>query len=119
MRRWSMLAALAAVVSLSFIGDSAAQTTTPPKYVFVTVDAVQVSPYNITVTGILEGGDVPVVKTASLMEPSSSSTSVSDLVQACQRSAFLAMERPGAYRLEIVPRNLYFYGTCALVRVNP
>jgi hypothetical protein len=117
MRRFSLLAAVAAL-ALVLQGRASAQTTTPTKYVFAAVDAVSMSlQYSrLTVKGILEGEQAPVERSVSF----SSSTSLAvAVIQSCERFALLAMEKPGAYRLELLPGSYNQYPTCTLVRVNP
>jgi hypothetical protein len=112
MRRFPGLAA--AALALVLAADAFAQSTT--KYVFVAVDAVSVRPGRVTITGILEGESAPVERYADF---SISSTANGDALQACHRAALLALEKPGAYRLEIVLPYGYPPATCNLARVKP
>jgi hypothetical protein len=120
MRRFSVLAAVAAF-ALVLQGRASAQTTPPPNttYAFVTVDAVsfELRFSRLNVTGILEGEQAPVKRSISF---ASSAPLAPAGLEACSRFAALAMEKPGAYRLELlVPSYSQEYPTCTLVRVNP
>lgn len=109
MRRFPGIAAAA----LALLVAAAASAQSYPKYVFVAVDAVSVQPGSVKVTGILEGQGEPGTVSAYF---STSSAGYADALQACHRAALLAMEKPGAYRLELVTAS--GWATCTLLRVN-
>ena len=114
MRRF--LGMVAVTLALLFAAEASAQTTWL-RYLFVAVDAVSVQPGYVTITGILDGEDEPREVIAYF---SSSSAGYGDALQACHRAALLALEKPGAYRLEL--SGLYAptsVSVCKLLRVNP
>jgi hypothetical protein len=115
MRRFPLLAALAAL-SLALAGDAAAQTASV-KLVFVAVDAVTIYPGTLVVKGILEGQETPVEKSLTYYR---SYEGYVEALDACHRSALVAMERPGAYRLELTPASTAGgFPFCTLARVTP
>lgn len=114
MKRFVILAALAGGLAAS--AQVARAQVATWDYTFVTVDAVSTGAFKLYVTGILEGGANPVEVSLQF----SSSAAPIDNLAGCQRSALLAMERPGQYKLQL-SRQLSStgYPYCRLVRVNP
>lgn len=110
MRRFPGMVAVAC--ALLFAAGASAQTT-QSKYVFVAVDAVSAQSMRLTVTGILEGQSEPVERYVSFYSAYASA------FEACHRAALLAVEKPGAYRLELLRDSGTYYAGCTLVRVNP
>jgi hypothetical protein len=111
MRRFPGIAAAALAL---LVAAAASAQSYYPKYVFVAVDAVSVQPGSVKVTGILEGQSEPGTVNAPF---STSTAGYADALQACHRAALLAMEKPGAYRLELVTAS--GWATCTLLRVDP
>ena len=110
-----LLLAGAAVAALVAAASVHAQTT-PPRYVFVAVDAVETRANLFTVTGVIDGESEARAVTFTFSDSSSTTARVD--VAACQRLALLAMTRPGQFRFEVASAN-YYYPACKLARVRP
>jgi hypothetical protein len=106
--RFVVVASVAAFASTSAF----AQNANPD---FVTVDAIGVAGNRLTITGIVEGGATAVSRTLSFTETSSGVT-IGEQLQACKELAYVAMSKPGQYRLRAYNG---YPSSCGLVRVNP
>jgi hypothetical protein len=95
-------------------GGAVAQTA-PNRYVFTTVDAVDLNSITLTVTGVLEGESAPSSHSVYFV----SSAPLGDAqLSGCERKALLAMSKPGQYTFSIT--QLTQYGvSCKLARVAP
>jgi hypothetical protein len=111
-----VVAAALAIAGLPL--DTPAQTVPPTAYptkIFATVDAVSVMGPYVAVTGIVQGEQAP----SSWKVNYSGSAEANGWAAMCQRSALIAMSKPGQYLLEIgVPSSLSA-PVCTLTRVNP
>lgn len=111
-----LLLAGAAVAALVAAASVHAQTT-PPRYVFVAVDAFEFRSNTVKVTGVLDGESD--AKTITVYFYSGSSSTV-DQVAACERLALLALTRPGQFRFEIEGNaGGTTVAACKLARVTP
>ncbi len=105
-------------LTAALIAGSAGAQVVPYAYeakVFTTVDEVSVNASAIVVTGIVEGEQAPSTWAAS----AASTTTPMEWASACQRSALIAMAKPGQYRLEIKASTGYTIPVCKLSRVAP
>lgn len=87
--------------------------TATATFVYTTVDAVERhGPYVLNVTGILQGDAAATTKQYYL------STSGPDSIQACEKTALLALAKPGQYTWTV---NVYSStsATCTLARATP
>jgi len=103
--------AAALAIALAVVAIPAAAQTYSSK-VFVTVDAVQVRGYTVSVTGIAQGEATP---TTYLVYFASDASANMVFAQNCQQQALLAMSKPGQYLLELSASNY----SCKLSRVSP
>lgn len=95
----------------------AAETPQPDvPYVFVTVDSYTiVDPEHIQVTGVLQGENTP--RTLEFEFPYSPNYyDTSQHVARCDRMAFLLMNKPGAYLLEMTFKDQWQPAACKLIR---
>jgi hypothetical protein len=113
-----LLAAAVVIATLLVPCTANAQTLpSPPGKVFATVDSVQVEPYRLTITGIIQGEAVPSsywVQYGGYGDYAAAWT----FVQICQQQALLAMSKPGQYLLDIYPGSSSL-SHCKLSRVAP
>lgn len=109
-----LLFAGAAAAALLSAAPVLAQTT-PTRYVFVAVDALEIQGSTVKVTGVLDGESAARTITSSLYLGASSM----DQMAACERLALLAMTRPGQFRFEIQGDTAYQSPACKLARVTP
>ncbi len=108
-----LLVAAIAAFTVFAAAPARAQTTTTVR-TFTTVDSVQASYNNgsLTIRGVLSGDAGPTDTVVSFY----SSTLPS--VEACQRMALLAMDKPGFYVLTVSWITVG-YPTCKLARAVP
>lgn len=111
-------AAIALAIALSIVPPAHAQTipVANPAKVFGAVDAVSMYAGNMAVTGVLQG---EALQSTWLINLGSTATATYDLANSCQRAAYLAMSRPGAYLLEIYNGTASTVAYCKLTRVSP
>lgn len=103
------------IASSLFAASPASAQTSFTNHEFSAVDSVTIR-WNgeLTITGVLLGD--ASASTHGYNIPSDSRATA--MAQSCVRLATIAMERPGAYRLEIVAFNGTAH-TCQLSRVTP
>jgi len=107
--------AFVALAPLHAAGQTPIPPTAYPTKVFTAVDAVSVMGPYVVVTGIVQGEQAP----SSWKVNYSGSAEANGWAAMCQRSALIAMSKPGQYLLEIgVPSSLSA-PVCTLTRVNP
>lgn len=120
MKRIGILVAVVFAVT-GYAGVARAQTNAPmcapstAPCTFVTVDSVSVYYNRIYVTGVPEGGSVPVERYAFFPI----STSGTDTPAGCQRLALMAMAKPGQYVLRLTYVSSTAGHECRLTRVTP
>jgi hypothetical protein len=111
MARFIVVAALVALASTSALAQ-----TPPPD--FVTVDAVSVSNLTLHITGIVEGGQTADRRSLDFTHALGqlSDAIKIEALRSCKEFAFVAMSKPGQYRLRAWDG---YPPVCGLVRVNP
>ncbi|AGC48250.1 hypothetical protein MYSTI_06978 [Myxococcus stipitatus DSM 14675] len=109
----------AVLLSLLTLAPTAPSAAEPPQtnvpYVFVAVDSYNVKQTNqFEVTGLLLGEGTP--RTILFTASTTSAVDVSQHLSRCDRMALMAMNKPGAYRFEVV-KGIYSYEfSCRLTR---
>ena len=106
-------------LTATLIAGSAAAQVPPLAYnakIFTAVDTVSVQNTTVLVTGIVQGEAAP----STWAVRAYSSTEATAWAAICQRSALLAMSKPGQYLLEIQYLSSTYGGSvCKLSRVTP
>jgi hypothetical protein len=122
LRETSLAVAAAAFL---FSGAVEAEPATGTQWTFVTVDSVEMSGDDLTITGILKDQASPSTLTfyvriySSQTSPSQPSDHIR--VESCVKYALLALNKPGQFVLELRRvSDYYFYDvSCKLSRATP
>ncbi len=117
--------ALACALALPALAIPAVGTFIPggTTVTFVAVDAVKVEDNYLVVTGVADGDAAPSTRYVFFDLASTYGEIAAPNLEACERFALAAMERPGRYRLEVTqgrsPYNPPAASGCRLVRAAP